>query len=194
MTRKIRAFVRAFARGENGIAAIEFAIVFPVMVLMYFGMLDLTSFITNNRRVMYAASITADLVTANESSVLGTQVSDYYNAADMILNPVPPAKIRVELFDYKTDGSLRWSLDNGRGSSCGAAPVAASFSSMTNATQANDVLVARVCTEYKPFFGTFMGSTLLGTPVIKLVKTIYQRPRLTKDLKCYLTTSGGTAC
>jgi Flp pilus assembly protein TadG len=193
MTCKIRNSLSKFSRAERGIAAIEMAIVFPTMVLMYFGMLDLTSFITMNRRVMNAASVMADLVTANEDYVLGTQVSDYYNAPDMILAPVPTSNVRTELFVFKPDGSTRWSANNGRGPSCGGAP--SSATALANMSSAgNDVLVARVCAEYKPFFGTFMGNTLLGSTTIKLTKTMYERPRISKVIDCFATVKGGAAC
>jgi Flp pilus assembly protein TadG len=182
MLAKINALFRNIVRNDGGFAAVEFALVFPTMVLMYFGMLDLTQFITVSRRVQAAAGVTADLVTANEKAVSSAQVTDYFNAADMILAPMTPSKIRVEIFTFKSDGSLRWSANNGRGSNCGSQPTSSSFSSMISGTPANDVTVARVCTDYQPFFGQFMGTTLLGTSAIKLTKTMYQRPRLSPSL------------
>jgi Flp pilus assembly protein TadG len=179
MRANVKKLFSKYCKSEYGFAAVEFAIIFPVMILMYFGMLDLTQFITVNRRVQFAAAVTADLVTANEKTVSSAQITDYYSAANMILAPMPPAKIRVELYNFKPDGSLRWSQDNGRGSSCGGTPAASSFSGMQNG---NDVTVARVCTDYQPFFGQFMGSTLLGTSAIKLKKTMYQRARLSDTL------------
>lgn len=182
MRATLKTFFRKVIRNDSGFAAVEFALVFPTMILMYFGMLDLTQFITVSRRVQAAAGVTADLVTANDKAVTSAQVTDYYNAADMILAPMDPAKIRVEVFTFKPDGNLRWSSNNGRGSSCGGTPDAASFSSMVSGTPGNDVTVARVCSEYQPFFGQFMGTTLLGTASIKLAKTMYQRPRLSDAL------------
>jgi Flp pilus assembly protein TadG len=191
MRNRTYAIAKSFLRKESGFAAIEFALIFPTLVLMYFGMMDLTYFITNNRRVMNAASVMADLVTANPDFVLGTQLTDYYNAADIALAPVAVAKIKVELFDFKSDGSIRWQKNNGRGT-CGAAPTSASASGMLGL--GNDVLIARVCSTYTPFFGTFLGTTLLGTTDIILTKSMFQRPRLSTDLKCFATVKDGAAC
>jgi Flp pilus assembly protein TadG len=191
MRNRINSFAKAFLRKESGFAAVEFALIFPTLVLMYFGMMDLTYFITNNRRVMAAASVMADLVTANASFVLGTQLTDYYNAPDIVLAPVPAAKIKVELFNFTSAGAIRWQKNNGRGT-CGAAPTSASAAGMLGA--GNDVLVARVCTTYTPFFGTFLGTTLLGNTDITLTKTMFQRPRLSTDLKCFATVKDGAAC
>ncbi len=180
MYASIKTLCKKILRNESGLAAIEFSFLFPTMIVVYFGMLDLTQFITVSRRVQAAAGVTADLVTANEKAVTSAQVTDYYNAADMILAPTSPSQIRVEVFTFKPDGSLRWSGNNGRGPSCGGQP--ASAMSMVSGTPGNDVTVARVCTEYKPFFGKYATEILLGTSAIKLTKTMYQRPRLSESL------------
>jgi Flp pilus assembly protein TadG len=199
MQKRYKGLLSKFIRADRGIAAIEFAFIFPAMAMMYFGMLDLTTFITTNRKVTNAAAVAADLVTANDGSVLGTQISDYYNAPDIIMAPMPNSKVRVEFYDFKISGgavSQRWALNNGRGTSCGAAPSAASFSSMM--AEGNDILVARVCTTYQPFFGQFTEGlwtgTMLGNASITLTKNIYERPRLSKELLCYATVVNGTLC
>ena len=61
---------RNFLRETKGIAAIEVAFIMPVMFLLYFGLFDLTSLISVNRKVTYAASVVADLVAQNKTSVL----------------------------------------------------------------------------------------------------------------------------
>lgn len=48
---------------ERGIAAVEFALIAPIMVLMLFGSTELTQAITIDRKVTIAASTIADLVT-----------------------------------------------------------------------------------------------------------------------------------
>jgi Flp pilus assembly protein TadG len=174
-----------YRRDERGIAAIEFAFIFPLMALLFFGSLDLIQFITFSRHLNGASAVVSDLVTANEGTVSAAQVSDYYNAAYIFLAPIPSAQVRVELYNFKSDNSLRWQQNNGQGAACGAAPTGASVSSMT--TDGNDVLVTRVCAEYKPFFGEFYG-VLLGNAAIKMTKSMFERPRLSSKL-CYNTVS-----
>jgi Flp pilus assembly pilin Flp len=195
MKKQPKNMLSRFVRADRGIAAIEFAFIFPVVALMYFGMLDLTNFITINRKVTNAAGVMADLVTANDGYVLGTSIADYYNAPDIILSPIPSANIRVELYDFKIQGgavSQRWALNNGRGPSCGGTPASGAVIDMM--TDGNDVLVTRVCTNYQPFFGAFFGSQLLGNSTIKLTKNIYERPRLSIALNCFATVKDGAGC
>ena len=47
---------RVFFRNVRGVAGIEAAFIFPVMLLIYFGLLDLTSVLSANRRVTQMAS------------------------------------------------------------------------------------------------------------------------------------------
>lgn len=183
MIRKLISLTRRYRVSQTGVIAIEFAFIFPVMVLMYFGMLDLIQFVTVNRRVAAASGAVADLVTANDKTITSAQVTDYYNAAYMNLKPVPQANIRVEVFNYRSVSGApvqQWTRNNGGGANCGAAPATSSFASLMS--EGNDLVVTRVCTAYTPFFGRFMGDTLLGSSSITLVKTIYQRPRLNLQL------------
>jgi Flp pilus assembly protein TadG len=177
MIKNIFALARRYRLNQKGVIAIEFAFIFPTMVLMYFGMLDLIQFVSVNRRVAAASGAVADLVAANDKTVSTVQISDYYHAAYMNMKPIPTSKIRVEVFNFRLVGGVptqQWSQNSTGGSSCGNAPTAGSLPTITGG---HDTIVTRVCTSYQPFFGQFLGQTLLGTSSIKLTKAIYQRPR-----------------
>jgi len=178
MIKSFLALAQRYRLSQKGVIAIEFAFIFPTMVLMYFGMLDLIQFVSVNRRVAAASGAVSDLVTANDKTVSSAQINDYYNAAYMNLKPVPSGNIRVEVFNFRMVGgvpTLQWSNNSTGGSSCGGTPTAGSLPTVTGG---HDTVVTRVCTSYQPFFGRFLGQTLLGTSSIKLTKAIYQRPRL----------------
>jgi Flp pilus assembly protein TadG len=182
MIRSFLALARRYRLSQKGIIAIEFAFIFPVMVLMYFGMLDLIQFVSVNRRVAASSGAVSDLVTANDKVVTSAQITDYYNAAYLNMKPIPAGNIRVEVYNLRmVSGApqLQWSRNSTGGPSCGAAPTGAGIPTVINN---HDTVITRVCTSYEPFFGRFMGQTLLGTTSIKLTKTIYQRPRLNGQL------------
>ncbi len=170
---------RRYRISQKGVIAIEFAFIFPTMVIMYFGMVDLVQFISVNRRVAAASGVVADLVTANDLSVSNAQIADYYNGAYLNMKPIPSSNIRVEVYNFR-GGAILWSKTNGNGPACGGAPTGAQNGTMASA--GNDLIVTRVCTNYQPLFGAFMGTQLLGNAAIKLSKTVYQRPRLNLQL------------
>ena len=186
---------RKFLHETKGIAAIEVAFILPFMFLLYFGLYDLTSVISVNRKVTYSASVVADLVAQNKTSVLKSDIQNYYNAADMVMAPISSAAVRVEVFGYRISGSTIsqiWKTDNASGSSCGSAPSTSAMGPLMVA--GNDLVVARVCTTYTPFASTFLGHEILGEGTMAVGETITQRPRSTLKLTCYNTTVGGAVC
>jgi len=198
----MKSMLRKFLYETKGIAAIEIAFIMPALLILYFGLFDLTSLISVNRRVTYAASVVADLVAQNKTSVLKADIQNYYNASDMIMVPIPTSTVRVEVFGYRISGSTIsqvWRTDNASGSSCGAAPSTAAMAPLMVA--GNDLVVARVCTTYTPYAGNFKVNAagfgtyrILGDTALTVGETIIQRPRSTLKLTCYNTTVGGAVC
>lgn len=187
--------LRNFLHETKGIAAIEVAFILPFMLLLYFGLFDFTTAISVNRKVTYAASVVADLVAQNKTSVLKSDIQNYYNASDMVMAPISSANVRVEVFGYRIAGSTVsqvWKTDNASGSSCGAAPSTDAMAPLMVA--GNDLVVARVCTTYTPLAGTFLGYEILGEASMLMGETIIQRPRSTLQLTCYNTAVGGAVC
>jgi len=186
---------RKFVCETRGIAAIEFALIMPFMLLIYFGLFDITSLVSVNRKVTYSASVVADLVAQNKTSVLKTDIQNYFNAANMVMSPMPPAAVRVEVFGYRKSGSTIsqiWKVDNGQSSPCGTAPATSAMDPLMVA--GNDLVVARVCTTYEVYAANFLGHSIVNASSFFIGESITQRPRSTLKLTCYNTTVGGAVC
>jgi hypothetical protein len=157
---------------------------------------NLTALISVNRKVTYAASVMADLVAKHNTSVLKSEIVNYYEASNMVMAPTPDATVRVEIFGFRITGttvSQLWKSDNAKGSSCGAAPSTATMAPVM--TAGNDLVDARVCTTYTPAVATFLGKNILGQTSLSVGESIIQRPRNTLKLTCYQTTvAAGTVC
>ncbi len=179
----------------RGMAGIEAAFIFPILIVILLGLYEFTSAFTVNRKVTNSAAIIADLVTRHNRFILRADITDYYNAVDMIMAPIPPADVRVELFGYRNAGgtmSLLWSEDNGQGGSCGGVPATANMGPLSVA--GNDLVVARVCTTYTPVMANFWGTTFIPTPTLAVSETITDRPRVSAALTCYASVDGGAVC
>ena len=191
MKNKLRKFI-----GETrGIAAIEVAFILPFMLLLYFGLFDITALVSVNRKVTYSASIVADLVAQNKTSVLKSKLQDYYNAASLVMAPIPASAVRVEVFGYRITGSTVsqvWKTNNGLASSCGADPSMAAMAPLMVA--GNDLVVARVCTTYEIYAANFLGHSIVDGSSFNIGESITQRPRSTLKLTCYNTVVGGAVC
>lgn len=96
--------IRQLARAENGIAAVEFALVAPVLILMFLGSYEVTAAVDCNARTTHLASTTADLV-AQSTSVSSTDTSNVFAASNAILFPYPanPKIVVSSVIDTNTD-------------------------------------------------------------------------------------------
>ena len=173
-----------FIRDSRGIAAIEMAFIMPFLLFLYFGLVDLTALISLNRKATYAASAVADLVTQNDTTVKATDITDYFNAASLVMSPTPMSNVRVEVYQFHSaSGAItnQWSKKSTGGSACGT-PSTSGMSSLM--TDGNDLVVAVVCTTYTPYIASFLGSAILGATSFDLSEQIALRPRQSSALSC----------
>ena len=158
-------------------------------------MIDLTALISFNRKITYSASVVADLVSQNRTSVLKTAVDDYYKASEMIIAPTPAADFHVDVYGYrKISGAVAqvWKTAKTGGPSCGTTPDVSAMPALMTAN--NDVIVAIACMDYAPYVASFLGEQVLGATTFNVEQAIMVRPRSTTTLTCYATTVGGTVC
>lgn len=64
--------LRRFAADRQGVGAIEFAILFPVLVMLYIGAFEITIGLSVSKRVSRAAGTVADMVTQQKSVAKST--------------------------------------------------------------------------------------------------------------------------
>jgi TadE-like protein len=185
---------RRFLKAEGGVAAIEMAFILPFMLILYFGLVDLTGLISYNRKVTAIASATADLVGQNRGTVLKTDITDYFKVAGMILNPIPEDDVKVRIFGYRKVGTSVnkiWQIDNGKGPTCGGEPSTSGM--LTLMVAGNDLVVSQTCAKYKTFVGEILGQKILGDTEFNVRQEITLRPRASLTLDCKLTATG-SAC
>lgn len=173
-----------YLRDNRGIAAIETAFILPFLLFLYFGLIDLTAMISLNRKVTYSASVVADLVTQNNTTVTSTNIDDYFKAAGLVMKPRPITDVRVEVYMFrKVSGNPtnKWKKLSTGGSDCGTP----STSGMANLmTDNNDLIVGVVCTTFSPYIASFLGKTILGATTFNMNEQIALRPRQSTVLDC----------
>jgi Flp pilus assembly protein TadG len=189
-----------FLKAEDGIAAIEMAFVMPLMILLYFGLVDVTGLISFNRKITSSASLTSDLVAQKRNSILKAEIDDIYNATAMIMSPTPMTDVRVEVYGFRNVGGTVtqiWKTSNGQGPACTSALSTANMLPLmaANVSDKNDLIVTRTCLNFEPYVAAFMGDSILGSTIFPVNATISVRPRASLKLDCYATTvTAGTLC
>lgn len=105
-----------FSRDERGVAAVEFALLAPIMILLYFGLAEVTMGVMAERRASHAAAVMADLV-AQEAQISGTEITDIFNIGDQIMQPFPAAPLQVRLTSVTANAQgapkVDWSRSQG---------------------------------------------------------------------------------
>jgi Flp pilus assembly protein TadG len=104
---------RRLARNERGAAAVEFALILPVMLTLYIGTLEASALISTDRRVQVVNGTIGDLVARANKEIRGTTLLDYFRAAENILSPYSTATLEqtVTLVAVAANGTtaVRWS-------------------------------------------------------------------------------------
>ncbi|HEV7277228.1 MAG TPA: TadE/TadG family type IV pilus assembly protein [Devosiaceae bacterium] len=106
-----------FVDTERAAAAVEFALILPVMLILYLGSIEATSLYTIDRRVTTISSTMGDLVSQADDVITQAKINDYFEAAEGILIPYPTANLRqvVSLIRVRNNGSTQviWSRTAG---------------------------------------------------------------------------------
>ena len=80
-----------FRRDRSGIAATEFAVVVPLMLVLFFGVVEFSTGVAVDRKVTIVARTLSDLVSQN-TSVTDTQFTNFFNAGNQVMSQyaLPP--------------------------------------------------------------------------------------------------------
>lgn len=124
-SRRIEGCLVRFSRCRQGLAATEFALLLPIMVVIFFGMLEASDLLTVSRRLANAANSLADL-TAHEPTVTHAQLEDLIVGVTRILEPSDTSTVVMRVVSITKGASVtstpvvHWSRDQ-----TGATPYAA---------------------------------------------------------------------
>ena len=181
--RKMSLLLRGFRNDCRGAIAVEFAMIAPVLLVLFFGVLEFSSAVAVDRKVTLAARTLSDL-TSQSLAVADTNLSDYGQAAKAVMVPyssLPVSGTVTEIYIDPTTHAARvqWSrsvnIDAG-----GNVTVGTSSHSpkdvVTVPTGLNIdgtyLIWSEVSATYVPTVGYVM-----GTAGVKLSDTDYTRPR-----------------
>jgi Flp pilus assembly protein TadG len=103
---------RRFGRDKKGLAAVEFALILPVMITLFFGIVELSMALAARADVTNMASIAADL-TAQESSMTSQDMANVFAASSAILYPYSTSPLTITVYSIidnnNSTGKVAWS-------------------------------------------------------------------------------------
>lgn len=154
---------------------IEFALVFPIMLIMFIGLVEFGEAFSIDRKINNAASTISDLI-SQESSVNNAKLGDIATVATELLKPYRAAPLTLRIISVVADTQNRttvaWTYPATGGPRVGAAYVLPRAA----LTEANSsVIVAQTSYAFAPALGYFIGS-------ITLTGNAYFRPRASRTV------------
>lgn len=167
-----------FARDHRGVAALEFALILPFMLLLYIGGGEISTALTISRKVTHVTSTVADLV-AQAKTISDADIAAIMLAANAIMEPYDVGGIKIRVTLIKIDGAgvttVAWSDANANYTALTAgAAIVIPASVKVNGTY---LVSAEIHYPYTPT----IGYNLTGT--FDLNDQFYLSPRLSVDVK-----------
>ena len=176
MLQRLKQLIHRFGTQQDGVAAVEFALIMPVLLTLYFGSMEASALFTADKRVNTISSTLGDLIgqwdpdDGTIDAATGGTLSTYFDAAKGIIAPYPSAGVKqvVSLIFVKADGTTKvlWSTQNGGGTlrTVGQpyTPLLSSGSNpMTNTVARGGCIIAAEANySYKPVLGQVFKSAL----------------------------------
>lgn len=165
----------AFARNSDGIAAVEFAMILPIMFFLFVGAVEFSQAITVDRRVTQVASSSADLV-AQAKDLSASEMTNIFSMVDRLVWPYDKTRMKISIVNVRsptgapTPYKVQWSCAHNGG---------ALYSANTNYAlptglieEGTSIIVAEVKYNYTPLiFSYFIESAF------DLEERFYLRPR-----------------
>lgn len=174
--RWLKSFVARFLGDSRGVAAVEFALVVPPLIVCYFGLAEFCQAYMAQKRAQHTTSQIADMV-ARAPDTSRAEIDAIMDVGALIIRPFPedPLTMRVTSITRGTDGIARVDWSRGRG-----------MAALSGIQAVPDGLIANgetiIMGESRYVYDSPLGRLLPGTS--EFGGRHYLRPRLTDRIPC----------
>ncbi len=170
--------LRRYRKDERGVAAVEFALIAPVMVLLYFGLVELCQAMIAERKANHVASAVGDLV-AQVDVLNASDVDDIFTIGNTIMSPFPVGTLQMRVTSATANAQGSPKVDWSRGSN-GFSPMAVGSTATIPLTMASgdSMIVAEAKYSYTSVVQYVLPNAL------NYSETFYLRPRRSDKVTC----------
>lgn len=178
--------IRHFLKARDGLAAVEFAFIAPVLGTLLLGTIELCNALQCHQKVTMVASSAADLV-AQATNVSDSDMADVFSAASAIVYPFAQDNVSIVVSSVMSDGSgngtVAWSKANSNGTPLNAGdtvtlqqPIMSTCdASGTNCTPCAQNACSVIYTQVSYNYTSPIGKFLVGA--VRMTDYFYERPR-----------------
>ncbi len=137
---------------EDAIAAVEAALIFPMMLVLFLGVFDLGNAILANQKTIRASQVVADLIT-RENIVTDADIAEAIEAGRLAFEPIDTLTYGIDIasirFDENGDSQIVWRETV----NMSAPDVLSAVDDLANPD--DGVVMVSVAYEYNPVFSGF---------------------------------------
>lgn len=175
MSRRPLRRLAGFWRDRRGVSAVEFALIAPLLIVMYCGMAELTQAMMAQRRLSNITSAIGDLV-AQGTQTGPLKTADMFKIGDTIMAPFPTTTLKMCLASVASDSTGKDTVAWAQPSVSGMADCPAKGAVLTTVPTAvlpanQTVILARATYTYTSAIKLVLPRNLTFT------RTYYLRPR-----------------
>ena len=189
--RQARWSPRAFLKNRRGVAAIEFAMITPLLLVFYFFVMELGQGIETSKKISRVGSMVADLVSQQGRYVETADLDPIMAIGEAILQPYNRSRADIIItgieIDKDSKAKVKWSRKMeagafGRGAEEGDA------ATVPEDLKIPETFLLRVTAKlgYSPIVTdkTAAFGLLNAFDDIPMSETYYLRPRMSTDIRC----------
>ena len=150
--------LRRLGKETRAAAAVEFALVVPVLLILYMGTIEVSDLIAVDRRVNVIAGTMGDIVARADGCISNTNLTDYFKASEGIIvpyNKTPLKQVVTFLSVHATTGvaTVTWSQAYNGGTAKTVNSVYALPTAMVDVSKGKWVVMAEGYYSYRPLLG-----------------------------------------
>jgi Flp pilus assembly protein TadG len=161
-----------FAGDQSAMAAVEFALILPILITLLFGGIDVTEAVAARRKAVQASSTMSDLI-AQAKEVTTADVNNVFTAGNAIMTPFDASRLEAVVSSVQVDANKVARIVWSQGRNASAHAKGNTFTLPDTLLIANSSLVvAEVVYNFRPVIGT----EIVGT--IRMPKVTYALPRV----------------
>jgi Flp pilus assembly protein TadG len=173
-----------FIGDARAAAVVEFALILPVLLLLYLGSIEASSLITVDRRVNIISGTVGDLVARwnpDDGQIPGATLNDYFEASEGIIYPYSTTGLMqvVSVVEVEDDGTTKvmWSCGYNGGSKRTTNSEYPSLPANVNLiARGSYVIASETSYSYKPMLG------LVFTEALNLYQQGFYLPRYANSI------------
>jgi Flp pilus assembly protein TadG len=178
--------IRGLRYNEQGISAVEFALIAPLLIILYLGAIEVSLLMEVDRRVTQTSASLGDL-TARLSTVTDSDMAEMFAAAKVLMEPYDASTAQMRITSI---------VDNGNGIPKVAWSDAYNMSAYTKGTtitmpagimpDSGSIIMAEVSYEYVSDFGYVVSTSK------NISDKFYLRPRRVSEIARVTNSSGSS--